>query len=836
MTYQDYFQPYQDYFWQWEDHKEVVAIPGGNTIAYRELVESVLQQLSIQGIPPFGSVLLAIMATNANGTMDIHHVRTIIAPDVERGDQSAEQAFAFLEMLSKLPSDYKLGTNRLIVLQTIFESCHNRLSARAAKRILSDYRTIRADHQQPEAKPKLKKDRYKRDLLPIALLSKNFPDVPTLLSKVSSALNVDEELKDLNSNLQQKKKDDWLQLLTDEHATRPIGVLIKHLWGALHIPLHNSLPSTQPLGGVSDLTNKGDFDKLLISEFANDDLVFLSRLANNEALYLNREVPPISNNLKRVLIIDVSIKTWGTPKTVAYAVMLAIARHPKTDIECVAFSAGNTCQPVTFNTVDDLIVSLRHVDSCLHPARGLESFIAAYKGKAEVFFISAADNMQSPEMLKLMSDHHDFFSYWIYITTRGRVSLYRRQQNNKKHVQDFQLPLEELWNQPERSKQGGPSATRLPILLKMPQIPGTMMSTADDEIYLLSTDKKLYRLYDVESKKNEKGWELVVQDLPFTSATGAMGLTDDGTHVLLVFAQKDRRILLLNLSNNDRKIFRFEVWRYAYNDFVFYDNQFYYVLRENSWAISLDGTITNSAVLPKVILENQQSRQKDLGVLQQKFFDAWKQLKNVQQLTINEKGNFVFNTHELYVNSNGIIKMDSLFSKTIIQAEKISKSNFLFADGSIIEIKSAGYFIFKSSDKKIPHIYVPAVLDSSLGIATAGAFAGNPYYYKSPRVNIFLKAVGSKPLEIVKIIKEFTGVGLKDAKALVDHAPQSVWQNASHRKAADFKFKLEQAGAIVTIESMENDPNATTEILHPTLFFERYIHPFIKTIKNGTKN
>ncbi|RYE13081.1 MAG: hypothetical protein EOP45_21785, partial [Sphingobacteriaceae bacterium] len=209
-------------------------------------------------------------------------------------------------MLSELPVEYKQGRNRLLLFQTLFESCHNRLSNKTARRIISDYRTITVEKQK--------------------------------------------DIKELNSNLNQKEKQrDWVQQLVEEHATNPIGVLINYIWSALSIPFHNSLPSKQPLGGVSDLTNKGDFDKLLISEFANDDLVFLSRLANNEALYLNREVPPVNNNVKRVIIIDISIKTWGTPKAIAYAVMLAIAKHPKTDIECIAFSVGDTFLPISFN-------------------------------------------------------------------------------------------------------------------------------------------------------------------------------------------------------------------------------------------------------------------------------------------------------------------------------------------------------------------------------------------------------------------------------------------------------------------------------------------------------
>ena len=85
---------------------------------------------------------------------------------------------------------------------------------------------------------------------------------------------------------------DYIDELIDNPKTFHSGSLVRRIWSGLNIPFQSVLPSKQPLGGISDLTNKGDFDKLLISEFANDDLVFLSRIANNEALYIQREIPP----------------------------------------------------------------------------------------------------------------------------------------------------------------------------------------------------------------------------------------------------------------------------------------------------------------------------------------------------------------------------------------------------------------------------------------------------------------------------------------------------------------------------------------------------------------
>src|SRR5690606_25553091 len=81
---------------------------------------------------------------------------------------------------------------------------------------------------------------------------------------------------------------DFISELEAEPDTFHVAALIRRIWSGLAIPFHSSHPSIQPLGGVSDISNRGALDKLLISEYANDDLLFLSRLANGEALYINR--------------------------------------------------------------------------------------------------------------------------------------------------------------------------------------------------------------------------------------------------------------------------------------------------------------------------------------------------------------------------------------------------------------------------------------------------------------------------------------------------------------------------------------------------------------------
>lgn len=66
--------------------------------------------------------------------------------------------------------------------------------------------------------------------------------------------------------------------------------------------------------------------------------------------------------------------------------------------------------------------------------------------------------------------------------------------------------------------------------------------------------------------------------------------------------------------------------------------------------------------------------------------------------------------------------------------------------------------------------------------------------------NVVLKAAGASKLNVVKIVKDLTGLGLKEAKELVDGAPKSIKEGVSKAEAEDLKAKLTEAGADVEIQ------------------------------------
>ncbi len=66
--------------------------------------------------------------------------------------------------------------------------------------------------------------------------------------------------------------------------------------------------------------------------------------------------------------------------------------------------------------------------------------------------------------------------------------------------------------------------------------------------------------------------------------------------------------------------------------------------------------------------------------------------------------------------------------------------------------------------------------------------------------DVMLEGFGDAKLAVIKVVREITGLGLKEAKALVEEAPKAVLEGVDKDKAEEVKAKLEEAGAAVTLQ------------------------------------
>jgi len=84
-------------------------------------------------------------------------------------------------------------------------------------------------------------------------------------------------------------------------------------------------------------------------------------------------------------------------------------------------------------------------------------------------------------------------------------------------------------------------------------------------------------------------------------------------------------------------------------------------------------------------------------------------------------------------------------------------------------------------------------------VVAAGGGEGAAAVEEKTAFNVILKSAGASKLNVVKIVKDLTGLGLKEAKEMVDNAPKNIKEGVSKAEAEEIAAKLKDAGADVEI-------------------------------------
>ncbi len=89
---------------------------------------------------------------------------------------------------------------------------------------------------------------------------------------------------------------------------------------------------------------------------------------------------------------------------------------------------------------------------------------------------------------------------------------------------------------------------------------------------------------------------------------------------------------------------------------------------------------------------------------------------------------------------------------------------------------------------------------SAVAAAPAAAAAAAPAEEEKTEFDVILKSAGAAKMAVIKAVKELTGLGLKEAKEVVDNAPKTIKEKISQAEADELKAKLEAAGAEVEVK------------------------------------
>ncbi len=224
--------------------------------------------------------------------------------------------------------------------------------------------------------------------------------------------------------------------------------LTKSLLAALTLPRAVSEPQDLPLGGVSDISNRGSLDRLLVSELAHDDLTFTVRVALSEALYLRREAPPRVPPQRRLVLIDCGLRMWGLPRVFGTAAAMALAiSHDKKAETTVYRARGSHLDLVHLATREGLVSHLAALEPEAHPGAALPVFrrLTQHDESAtEAVLVTCQEVLADKAFQRLLQESELPLLYVVAVSRSGELRLTRRTPQGTKLLREVHCPLEEI--------------------------------------------------------------------------------------------------------------------------------------------------------------------------------------------------------------------------------------------------------------------------------------------------------------------------------------------------------------------------------------------------------
>ena len=186
----------------------------------------------------------------------------------------------------------------------------------------------------------------------------------------------------------------------EEHPEAELGIIAataRRMVAMFTVPRPTGHPQELPVGGISDITNRGTLDRLIPSELAYDDLTLTARLANNEALFFRRDTPPDEPATERIILLDSGLHLWGTPRVFTLAAALGLqSQAPASEAVTVFRRNGNRFQPLALDTVEAVKHFLYELPPDPNPASALRDFRLDETSpcRPDVFFVSVAQRAE----------------------------------------------------------------------------------------------------------------------------------------------------------------------------------------------------------------------------------------------------------------------------------------------------------------------------------------------------------------------------------------------------------------------------------------------------------
>ena len=546
-----YFHQARNGFFRWDDDGQVLVWDNGLTISFREELTTVLQKLAAQGrLPPLNAVATLLSACQSNWP-EARWFLSLLADDVADvslreicdcspawDTSSARQLRNELDRIHAIEHELRSSTDaRCELAAMVFESCTpstdwpgeaaaqaaiDQLIAGLPESLESQGGLLEVIAEERSATDTVVIDSSETQLLPTAYLHRDARMLMEQLRCLRTGLRqvaedslarrvktgVEDELNVARQDEPGTVRALIGQLMHDEELGG-LARLASQLLALLTFPRPLSQPDELPLGGVSDITNRGQLDRLLLSELAHDDETLATRVALNEALYFHREAPPTARSRQRRVLLDTGLCMWGVPRLFATAAGLSMAAAADETVHL------DFCRPVIdgtervdLTTRQGIEDHLAQLSPELFPTAALSTFFADdHDTEAEHIIVTEADVANDLDFLRQLRELAKSTSTFLVAVNRmGQLTLSVMGQHGIRILKSGQLNLDDLLKAPVRRLSLHNGQPDLPIVLQQQELPlrlfhqidvnrgfrcelGIIMCTGDGRLMLWDKDR-----------------------------------------------------------------------------------------------------------------------------------------------------------------------------------------------------------------------------------------------------------------------------------------------------------------------------------------------------------
>ncbi len=459
----EYFTALEGYFWRWSNDMEIVEWHDGTTITYRDELTAILKEVALTCEPKRLGAVLLILAACREDLLGSEHGSFIyklfdkLHREINREARSEYDGLSdmiggvlnFLSQINALNADLRKEKGKILLIKQLFEDNLNAFKPHSLTAFIDEFASGRCDLDMVMRKTDMTFDHFKADLWTLYDMSQRYPDLESLNTKIRTGLDALPPPIEL-PRVEEIEETDPLSILEElaaDDKTAGLAALTLSVIAALNVPIHAQGASDMPLGGVSDITNKGDFDRLLLSELAQEDDLLTARLVNNEALYLRREMPPAQPDRERVVLLDTTLKMWGMPRPFALSAALALAENKQQTTGMSVFALkGVTFDPLSISTKKGVLEALNHLSPALHCGVALADFMkqAPKRDTIDYIFISDEDAMSHPNFKALFNQQKAYLRFLIVVNRVGALQFFEFSNGQTKLVSTAKFDLETL--------------------------------------------------------------------------------------------------------------------------------------------------------------------------------------------------------------------------------------------------------------------------------------------------------------------------------------------------------------------------------------------------------